>query len=249
MTKTYEQVRDSATGEAGAAWKSADRETARLTELYHKLKNDPRYTEQHKVQKAWQTYETKKDKIVGDRAKAKEHLHKQASTSTRLSIPFPEGEGPIIVDTSKLLASQNEANRVVRKLDRLDKNRKGPFTPDRAEILRQEYQRGLDTGGMQDGAICRGVLSACDELGIDVDVVVDSFRTERHRENLERAQHASRLTQLIGKQVSEPPFPNPSAPGRSRVPGKRSKALLVDRGRQVRAPGRRSSGAKRSPKK
>jgi hypothetical protein len=78
MTETYEQVRDSATGEAGAAWKSADRETARLTELYHKLKNDGRYTEQHRAEKAWQAYETKKDKIVGNRAKAKEHLHKQA---------------------------------------------------------------------------------------------------------------------------------------------------------------------------
>jgi hypothetical protein len=35
MRETYEQLRDSATGEAGAAWKSANRETARLTELYH----------------------------------------------------------------------------------------------------------------------------------------------------------------------------------------------------------------------
>ncbi len=26
MTETYEQLRDSATGEAGAAWKTADRE-------------------------------------------------------------------------------------------------------------------------------------------------------------------------------------------------------------------------------
>jgi hypothetical protein len=39
MTESYEQLRDSATGEAGAAWKSADREAARLTELYHELKS------------------------------------------------------------------------------------------------------------------------------------------------------------------------------------------------------------------
>jgi len=55
------------------------------------------------------------------------------------------------------------------------------------------------------------VLSVCDELGIDANVVVDSYRKERHHESLERAQHAAHLTQYIGKGVPEPPFRRPGS--------------------------------------
>jgi len=211
MTETYEQLRDSATGEAGAAWKAADREEHNLRTLYRELKEDPRYTTEHKAEQAWGTYEATKEKIAEGKAKARELLETQARSAERSSVPFPGGEGLITVDTQKLLASQNEASRIIRKLDRLDSHTTRPFTPDRAEVLKQEYGRGLETGGVQGGAICRGVLSVCDELGIDANVVVDSFRKQRHHESLERAQHAAHLTQYISKRVPEPPFRRPGS--------------------------------------
>ncbi len=58
-------------------------------------------------------------------------------------MPFPHEESPVTTDTSKLLASQNEAARVIRKLDRIAGSAAGPFKPDRMEVLRQEYGRGL----------------------------------------------------------------------------------------------------------
>ena len=212
MSQTYEQLRDSATGEAGAAWKAADHEKQSLRTLYRELREDPRYTTEHKAQQAWERYEAAQEKKVEGKAKERELLEKQARAAERSSLPFPSGEGLITNDTQKLLASQNEASRIVRKLDRLgDSSAKGPFTPDRAEVLKQEYGRGLEVSGTQGGAICRGVLSVCGELGIDANVVVDGFRNERHHESRERAQHAARLTQYISKRVPEPPFRKPGS--------------------------------------
>jgi hypothetical protein len=230
MTQTYEQLRDSATGEAGAAWRAADGEESNLRTLYRELKEDPRYTNEHKVEQAWGTYEATKEKITEGKATARELLDKQARAAERSSLPFPSGEGLITNDTQKLLASQNEASRIVRKLERLHKNAKGSFKPYREELLKTEYKRGLEAGGVQGGAICRGVLSVCDELDIDKHGVVDGFRKERHHESLERAQHSERLIGLIGGSVPEPLFAKPGATrGRGSVPRKRSNALLVPR--------------------
>jgi hypothetical protein len=86
---------------------------------------------------------------------------------------------------------------------------------------------------VQGGAICRGVLSVCDELGIDKHSVVDGFRKERHRESLERAQHAGRLTDLISSGgAPEPPFPKPGQRGRGSEPRRRNNTFLVDREQQ-----------------
>jgi hypothetical protein len=213
MTETYEQLRDSATGEAGAAWKGADREESSLRALHRELKEDPRYTNEHKAEQAWQRYEVTKERIVEGKAKARKLLEKRARSGERFSIPMPEGESPITGDTQKLLASQNEASRIVRKLDRLDKNAKGPFKPYRGELLKTEYKRSLDAGGVQEGAICRGVLSVCDELGIDKHGVVDGFRKERHHESLESAQYSERLIGLIGVASRSRRLPSPAQLG------------------------------------
>ena len=72
MNETYEQLRDSATGEAGEAWKVADREESNLRALYRELKEDPRYTDEHKAQTAWSGFERAKEQIVANKAKARE---------------------------------------------------------------------------------------------------------------------------------------------------------------------------------
>ena len=242
MNETYEQLRDQATGPAGEAWKAADRETGRLYGLYRELQEDPRYTDEHKAEKAWERYEAVKGKIEAGKAKAKDLLEKQARSAERFSIPLPPDVSLTTSDPQELLAAQNEASRVVRKIDRLKAADKGPFATDRADVLRQEYERGLQTGGLQGGSICRGVLEAADELGMDKHEIVDGFRKDRHRESFDRAAQAERLTTLIGGKVPEPPFGKPGQ--RKRVPGqygRGSGAVLVGRERGV------SAGTRRRP--
>jgi hypothetical protein len=242
---TYEELRDGATGDGGDAWRAADRETSKLYSLYRELQEDPRYSEEHKAERAWERYEATKDKIEAGKARARESLEKQARSAERFSIPVPPEESITTTDTAKLLASQNEASCIVRKIDRMDGNAKGPFAPDKLEALKTEYGRGLETGGVQGGAICRGVLDAADELGVDRHSVIDAFRKERHRESLERAEHNERLASLIGGKVPEPPFAKPGE--RKRVPGQYghgSGALLLP-GRETLAPGTALRGKRR----
>ena len=245
MNNTYEQLRDEATGEGGEAWRAADRGEAKLYALYRELKDDPRYTDEHKAETAWRQYEATKEKLEASKTRAKELLGKQARSAERFSIPVPPEESITTTDTAKLLASQNEASRIVRKIDRMGGNAKGPFAPDKLEALKTEYGRGLETGGVQGGAICRGVLDAADKLGVDRHSVIDAFRKERHRESLERAEHNERLASLIGGKVPEPPFAKPGE--RKRVPGQYghgSGALLLP-GRETLAPGTALRGKRR----
>lgn len=211
MSETYEQLRDETAGEAGQAWREADRAENNLRELYRSLKEDPRYTEEHKAEKAWQSYEAGKDKITVGKEKARELLKKSAQTAGRFSIPLPDSESLVTTDAAKLLASQNEATRIIRKIERASSGASGPFKPNNAETLKAEYGRGLEIGGMQGGAICRGVLMAADELGVNLSEVVDGFRRQRHREALERAQQAERAFGLIGTRLMKPPFPRPGS--------------------------------------
>ena len=234
MSETYEGLRDGATGEGAEAWRAADLATSKLYALYRELKEDPRYTDEHKAEKAWAAYEANKEKVETGKHKARELLEKQARSAERFSLPFPDGEGPTTADTSKLLASQNEAARMIRKLDRIQGSGKGPFTPDKAEVLKDEYQRGLEVGGVQGGAICRGVLDACDELGMDKHSIVEPFRKDHHRESFERAGHAERLVGLIGGKVPEPPFGRPGAArGRGSEPQRGSSTILLPGNRTV----------------
>jgi hypothetical protein len=231
MTETYEQLRDAASGDAGQAWRNADREESNLRALYRSLKEDPRYTQEHKAQKAWENYETARERIVAGREKARESLKKQAQTAERLSIPLPDGEALITTDTSKLLAAQNEAARIIRKLERasLASPARGPFKPTPLEVLKEEYASGLEIGGMQGGVICRGVLMAADELGADTGAVVDGFRKQRHRKSLESAHHAQRLAFTIGGKAPEPPFPRPGSAQAARLRRGGPAPILVPR--------------------
>jgi len=63
MTESYEQLRDGATGDGGDAWRAADRETGKLYALYRELKEDPRYSDDYKAEKAWVAYDANKANI------------------------------------------------------------------------------------------------------------------------------------------------------------------------------------------
>lgn len=216
MAETYEDVRESATGEAAETWKAIDRERSALRQLYRQLQDDPKYSDEYKAETAWKRYENARKKIEEGVPKAREAFERQARTAEQFSIPMPAGEAVTTTDTQKLLASQNEATRLVRRIDRMAGAAKGPFRPDKAKILKAEYQRGLEVGGVQGGAICRGVLMACEELGIDVDPIVDGHRRESHSKALETAQRAWMYRNAVVREVPKPPFQRPHD---GRVPG------------------------------
>jgi hypothetical protein len=233
MTESYEELRDSATGGGEEAWRQADREEGNLRRLYATLKEDPRWFEEYKAQKAWEASEAAKDKITDGRERAREMLEAQARSGERFGIPGPGGEALVTNDPQKLKASQNEAARIARKIDRIDNSGKGgPLKPDRLAVLRGEYDRGLEVGGPQGGIVCRGVLAAADELGIDAGSVVDGFRKDRHRESLERGELAGRLARTVGGSVPEPPF---ARPGRPVQQGGSPRPLFVPRSRATMA--------------
>jgi hypothetical protein len=217
---SYEDLRGSARGEAGELCKAADREEANLGKYYEQLQDDPRFTEEYRADLAWNRYNKAKEKIVEGRTKAGEQLASDATIYHRQSLPFPAGEGPITNDSSKILITQNEAQRISRKLTRLQESAgaAGRFRPDITSSLREEYERGLEVGGTMGGALCRAVLSVADEYGVEVDRVVDAYRKPRHRELIERAQHAEYLQNYLGKRVSEPPFAKPASE-RARITG------------------------------
>lgn len=207
---SYEDLRGSARGQAGELWKAADKEEASLGAYYEQLKEDPRFTEEHKAELAWGRYNQAKEKIVEGREKAGEQLANDAAVYHRQSIPFPASEGPVTQDSQKILITQNETQRISRKLARLQEA-PGPFRPDITSALRQEYERGLEVGGTMGGALCRATLAVCDEQGIDPDAVVDGFRRARHRALVERAQHAEHLQMYLSKRLKEPPFSKPAS--------------------------------------
>jgi hypothetical protein len=241
---SYEQLRASVDGEACAAWDLVDRQVSELRTFYEQLKEDERYSSEYKAEQAWKRFVAVKEKISRGTAKTKELLEKQIHSRQQFSIPMPQGEPVHTHDANKLIASQNEASRIVRKIDRLDSTGKGPFKPDRTEMLRSEYARGLEIGGVQGACICRGVLAAADELGVDTDSIVDPFRRDRHRDSLQGAQLAARQLDLIGSDLPQPPFPDLSKRTRGSEP-RRQSALLLPKATELSSASGRSKRSRR----
>jgi hypothetical protein len=207
--RTYEEIRDSVGAGLAAHWRNADREEGHLEQFYRSLQDDERFTEAEKARQAWEQYERSAPKITAGRKKARELLKGRVRSAWAQSIPFPPGEGPFVSDVSKLLVNQNEASRIRSRLDRAEREGKGPFRADRTALLREEYRRALEVGGVQGGAICRGVIGACEDFGIELDSVVDAFREDRHRQRLTHASEAGEQLDLISTNVPQPPFPRP----------------------------------------
>jgi hypothetical protein len=96
-------------------------------------------------------------------------------------------------------------------------------------MLREKFGRGLEVGGTVGGCVCRAVLSVADEHGVEIDAVVDGFRRPRHRELIERANHAEYLQQYLGKRLAEPSFEKPPSE-KARISGIGARALADDPG-------------------
>lgn len=202
----YEEVRDSLDTRISSDWKAADREVASLTETYRSLQADPRYTEQHKSETAWKTFEEAKERIQESRKRVLKKLDAEAALEEHRSLPKPEGQSLHILKADTLLAAQQEANRVRRKLERLSEKRIGG-SANLAQHLQNEYQQGLREGGLEGLCRCKATLMVADEYGVSHAQFLQDLREPYHHEALERARYYEQARGLIGKNIPEPPFP------------------------------------------
>jgi hypothetical protein len=226
IRETYEGLRDSVENtEARAAWNDRDRREALLAETYRTLKDDPRYTEAHKAGQMWAAYDKQSEVIRAASEKARELLEREARGHEMMSVPRPKGENIFNLSTERLIASQNEAGRIVRKVQRLQ-DAPGPFKMNTADVLKEEYAKGIEAGGVEGVAICKGALMAADELGVP-DEFLDELRTPEQRELLDKAWRARRAAFSIPNRVSEPPLRRPQD-GR---PGSGAGSLFIPRDR------------------
>jgi hypothetical protein len=209
IRQSYEQVQESARGAGVEQWREADRVRAELGELYRNLKEDARYSNEHKAETAWRQYELLKEKIEQLAPEARQKMLKSAESLERLSIPTPEGEGLITKDTNKLLLTAHERSRIEGLINRAQRAAKGPFKVNPVDILKRAYERGLDQGGPGGGAAVRAVYEIARDWGLNIHAIVDAHRKPRHHGALEDAQQARRHAQMVSRSVPQPPFPHP----------------------------------------
>jgi hypothetical protein len=207
LRQSYDDVQREAKGPGVEEWKQADRARSDLTTLYTSLRDDPRYTEEHKAETAWAKYDEARAQVEELAPEARQKMLKSAESLERLSIPTAEGEGLITKDTNKLLLTAHERSRLEGLIARSEKAAdKGPFKANPAAILKTAYEQGLNEGGPSGGATVRAVIQLARDYDVDVDGIVDEHRKPHHHGALENAQTAWMRAQMVGKSVSEPPF-------------------------------------------
>jgi hypothetical protein len=207
LRQSYDDVQREAKGPGVEEWKQADRARSNLTALYTSLKEDPRYSEEHKAETAWAKYEETRARVEQLAPEARQKMLKSAQSLERMSIPTPEGESLITKDTNKLLLTAHERSRIEGLIARSEKAAdKGPFKANPVDILKTAYEQGLDEGGPSGGATVRAAIQLARDCGVDVGQIVDKHRKPHHHGALEDAQAARMRAQMVGRSVPEPPF-------------------------------------------
>src|SRR5215211_4296045 len=196
-----------------------------LIRQYESLDSDERYTDEHRATAAWQAYDESKPLIEQKANAAREKLLKSADYYEMSSIPLPGGQSLRTNNVELLSLTQGERARIVERLGYEPPNiarmkAAGKNVPASAEarpasVLREEYARGLDIGGVQGGAICRAVISLAEDRGMSVDDIVDEHRRQWQRDYLQNAQQARIQARSVYSRV---PLPNYSRPGGAKSP-------------------------------
>lgn len=97
----------------------------------------------------------------------------------------------------------------------------------------------------------RGVLRACEELGIDEYEVISPFMEQKHREAMDEVRRLEYLAQQVPSpkvMIPANPFVQQSSPKSEYHTGRAPKAFLRDRGKQrVSGSGHLGRSSKRRP--
>jgi hypothetical protein len=205
ISRSYDDIQRDARGPGVAEWKELDQERSKLRELYDDLKEDERYSAEHKAKTCWSKYEEVRAKVDALAPEARAKMLKSAEGLERMSVPTPEGEHLYTKDVGRLLLTAHERNRLESLINHQG-NAKGPFKVSPMDTLAQAYARGLDQGGPGGGATVRAVYEYARDHGLDIDGLVDAHRKPHHHGALRDADAARYRADLIGTTVPEPPF-------------------------------------------
>jgi len=191
-----------------------------LLRQYESLDGEEKYTDEHKAEQAWAAYDKAKPLIEEKAKSARERLLESAQHLEHQSIPFPGGQSLRTDDVHLLTLTQGERARIVQRLSYEPPNvarmrAAGKNVPTSSEdkprdVLRDEFSRALDIGGVQGGAICRAVISLAEDRGMSVDDIVDSHRRDWQRDYLQKAGEARIQARSLYSKV---PLPSSKRPG------------------------------------
>jgi hypothetical protein len=182
-------------------WIKADATAEGLIQSYEGILRNDELTDEAKQKRAQTLYQEKAPRVAAMRKEARDALLKAAESAERSSIPFVGGEGLTSSDTNALLASQGEADRIRRILER--RSDKSIFSNHSdSDFLTSEYKRGLKLGGVEGSAILRGCLRAAAELGLGDEWLP---REERHHAALDKARRLLYAADGIDTNPPRPP--------------------------------------------
>jgi hypothetical protein len=194
----YEQLRDGLEGEAGIAWRDADRWTSYLTEKFETLEADEKLSQEGKYGAAEEYLNKTRPRIESAYEKARKHLAEEAKRKKGASVPMPDKKTLFanpVKDSTELVAIQTEAAGIQAKVEKLQSRLPAGMKAggQASDVLREAYAQGMEVGGVEGGVKCRGALRAAEALGVSVDDVVSPYRERRH---YEAADEAFRLENL-----------------------------------------------------
>lgn len=210
MTNSYEQMRENAEGEVGTIWRDADRWSAYLAEKYRDLDADKSLSAEGKHEKATELYKRTAPRVTEGHSKARSLAREEAKKAELSSIPMPEHQtlgSTKIPDATALLAVQNATTTLLTRIENQRAKMPAGIQGARvADLLRREYGEGLESGGVEGRTQCRAALNAANALGVELETVVDSFRTDKHRAALDRARRNWLIARAIPGDAPTPPF-------------------------------------------
>jgi hypothetical protein len=182
-------------------WIKADQAAAWLPYHWNKLIADEDLTSAAKARRAQEVYDTHAPKVEAARKALRQDVLRAAERAEKASVPKPKGVSlePSAVD--ELLVAQNETFRLHRNIEKRQSS-KGPLPFDVPDYLKEQYQKGVEQGGVAGVALCRGALMLSEDLGLD-----DSWlpREDKHLEALDRARRLHHLAIAIPTSASSIP--------------------------------------------
>jgi hypothetical protein len=165
---SYEQLRDTTEGDAGIAWRDADRWSSYLREKFEVLKADEKLSEEGKYKAAEEYLEKTRPRIEQAYEAARKHLEAEAKRQWDAAVPLPDDQDlstTKVKDSSEMLAIQGEARAIVARVERMrERMPKGIRGDHTADVLRDTYGSAMDEGGIEGRIKAYGVLKAAEQL-------------------------------------------------------------------------------------
>jgi hypothetical protein len=214
VRESYESLRDNLPGEAGSAWRDADRFTSLLRNTYQNLRDDETLSEEGRHQKAQEAYQRTSARIASSLKKARDKATGEANSAREFSIPMPDGKTlatSSIKDTTELLTVQQETNTIISRVE----NRRAKLPEGVrvkadffSDVLRESNREAMERGGVEGAVRAKATLRAGEELGVSADEIVEPYRGQRHYEAADRAMRMELVANAIPSErsIPQPPF-------------------------------------------